>query len=340
MSSLKDKLLWLYKYGHAWNPVNQNLLNADEGRIKLMDGSEQDAEAMFASFQQLDGNVPELTGEADPDTADVMRMPRCAMPDHPPPPGAAFDYGDDDLNAAVASQQEFAQQVAGSGSWPQGCDPEFPGVHSVVTQIDISRASSSQKAIMTDVLRYVEETEAEVGQHVRHVISPATVSSPQHTVHYESIPGSVIGYAYFPQPNTCRQTVKARIDNGFNASLPVMAELLTHEYKGHSDGLQHTRGGIMNPSIGRPTKRASWIGDPSFSTKKRYFGGVPLTPTDPPEPKPNPPIGGTLFAEQVGSIIAIRGDLSLVIGTDTFTYLVAPIDGVPGQYRVVDKPRL
>jgi hypothetical protein len=107
-------------------------------------------------------------------------------------------------------------------------------------------------------------------------------------VRYESIAGSVIGYAYFPTPDTCRQTVQARIDNTFNASLATMAELLTHEYKGHSDGLEHTNGGIMNPSIGNPTSRATWIGDPSFGWKRRYFGGSPL-PTGPVDPSPPPP---------------------------------------------------
>lgn len=334
-NSLTEQLLWLYQYGHAWNAANPNLLNVDEGRVKKMDGSEKDAEAMFASFQQLDGNIPELTGEADPDTASVMHLPRCAMPDHPPPPGASFDYGDEDLNAAVASQQEFAEQVAGSGSWPQGCDPQFPNVHSVVTLVDNANASSSQKAMLLEVFKMVEETEAEVGQHVRHVMTPDTVANPQHSVRFENIPGSVIGYAYFPQPNTCRQTVKARIDNTFNARPTVLAELLTHEYKGHSDGLQHTRGGIMNPSIGNPTTRATWIGDPSFATKKRYFGGVPLGPT---APKPSPPITGTIFAEQIGAMIAIRGELLLVIGTDSHKYIVTP-DG-EGKYHVVTKPEV
>jgi hypothetical protein len=222
----------------------------------------------------------------------MLEVPRCAMPDFAPPAGARFQYDDPGLQRAVESYQRFAEAgyVGGSGSWPKGCDPQNPGVHSVVVAIDTSAASSSQKQIIDQVLRYVEQTEAEIGQSVRHV-RDGSFANPHHNVRFENIPGSVIGYAYFPTPNTCRQTVQARIDNTFNARLPVLAELLTHEYKGHSDGLEHTNGGIMNPSIGNPAALASWVGDPSFGWKRRYFGGSPLPtgPVDPPPPPPPPP---------------------------------------------------
>jgi hypothetical protein len=141
----------------------------------------------------------------------------------------------------------------------------------------------------------VEETEAEFGQHVRHILNgdPKTC---EHDVRFQYIAGGVIGFAYFPNPNNCNQVVTARIDNSFDARTTVLAELLTHEYKGHSDGLEHSRGGIMNPSIGSPTVRATWKGDPHESTKRRYFGGLPVpttptTTTPPPGPIPPTPTG-------------------------------------------------
>jgi hypothetical protein len=103
--------------------------------------------------------------------------------------------------------------------------------------------------------------------------------------------------------------VKARIDNSFNARAAVLAELLTHEYKGHSDGLQHTRGGIMNPSIGSPSTRSVWKGDPHEKTKTRYFGGVaiPTTPTTPTDPSPDDPkklvFRGVVTAEHEGKVL-------------------------------------
>jgi hypothetical protein len=295
-----ERLAWLYQFGHAWNPRFPNLQNLDAGRVAKMDGSEEDARQLVQSFQELDENVERLVaafhgrpyipdGDVGPATAGVMSYRRCSMPDFAPPPTASFHYADPELQAAVESYQRFAAAgyVGGSGSWPKGCDPQHKDVHSVVVGIDTSNASAFQKGIMADVLRYVEETEAEMGQSVRHVLD-GSFAKPQHEVRFQYIAGGVIGFAYFPQPDTCNQSVTARIDNSFDARLPVLAELLTHEYKGHSDGLEHSRGGIMNPSIGSPTARATWKGDPHERTKARYFGGVAIPGTTPPTP-PTPP---------------------------------------------------
>lgn len=338
-----ERLLWAYRYGHAWNTARPNLLNLDEAAVAKMDGSEADAKELIASWQLLDINVSRLVnafhgrelepdGDIGPASEAVMSMLRCDMPDYAPPPHASFHYDNPELQGAVESYQRFAEAKTGSGSWPVGCDPQRKDVHSVVVAIDTSNASSSQKAIMADVLRFVEETEAEIGQSVRHVIN-SSVSAPQHDVKFQNIPGSVIGFAYFPQPNTCRQTVVARIDNSFNARLPVLAELLTHEYKGHSDGLEHTRGGIMNPSIGSPTVRPTWKGDPHESTKRRYFGGEPLTPPVPPTPPAHPPVSGSLYAESfaLGGIV-IRGDVQF---DGKWKYVAVP-DGV-GKYKLTPK---
>lgn len=332
---IRDRLEWLYRFGHAWNPAYPNLRNVDLGRVRLMNGEERDARDMIASWQSLDANVAYLVtafhgrelepdGVIGPASSAVMEMRRCAMPDFPPPPEARFSYSDPEVQGAVESYQRYAQwkQATGSGSWPVGCDPQRTDVHSVVVGIDVSHASSSQQQIMDDVLRYVEETEAEIGQAVRHVRSGAV--KPQHDVRFQSIAGSVIGFAYFPTPDTCNQTVTARIDNTFNARLPVLAELLTHEYKGHSDGLSHTRGGIMNPSIGSPTVRASWRGDPAEAIKRRYFGGEPLVPPTPPPPPPPPPQPGP----SPGPVV-VNGMLTVQIGT-----------AAARQFICVPKPKL
>lgn len=335
----KEIARWLADYGHRWGPAN--LQGVDDAAIAKMDGSESDYRAMVASWQQIDANVNRLVNafhgrELEPDgligpaSESVMGFARCAMPDYSPPPNASFHYDNPDLQAAVESQQRYAE-ATGSGSWPVGCDPQNPKVHSVVVGIDISNASSSQKSIMADCLKYVEETEAEIGQSVRHVLNPGNIS-PQHDVKFQNIPGNVIGFAYFPDPNTCRQTVVARIDNSFNARLAVLAELLTHEYKGHSDGLNHTNGGIMNASIGSPTARASWKNDPSFRTKKAYFGGEPISPPTPPTPPAHPPVTGQLFGEPFGSGFVIRGDVTF---DGKWKYVATP-DG-SGKYKLVPK---
>jgi hypothetical protein len=66
----------------------------------------------------------------------------------------------------------------------------------------------------------------------------------------------------------------------------------------------------------------------------RVKGFARTTPPPPPPPTPTIPINGTLSAEQVGSIIAIRGTLE----SQGKFYIVEP-DGA-GKYRVVPKPVL
>ncbi len=327
----KELLLEAYQRGHSWNPAYPNLLNVDQGRVQMMNGSEADAKALIASRQASDINFdvlvrayhqrePSFDGDIGPATQQLAQLARCAMPDFAPPPHASFHYENPDLQAAVESYQQFAEAYkGGSGSWPKGCDPDKPEYHSVVVRLDSSAASNHQKSLLQQILAMVEATEAEMGQAVRHVVDQS-YANPQHDVKFQSIAGSVIGFAYFPSPNTCRQTVQARIDNGFNANVYVLTELLVHEYKGHSDGLEHTRGGIMNPSIGSPTRQPSWKGDPHDKTKTRFFGGVAVptgTPTDPTDPNPT------------GSKYAFRGGFTL------------EVDGKPvGDFHLVPKPKV
>ena len=329
-----DLLVEAFYRGSHWNPAYPNLRNLDLGRVLKMDGSESDAKQLIASRQQSDINIELLVrafhkgrevqydGDIGPATRQLAKLQRCPMPDFAPPPEASFDYEDSELNAAVESYQRFAE-ARGSGSWPVGCDPQAPNVHSVVVAIDTSNASSTQKGMMDEVLKMVEQTEAEIGQSVRHV-RDGSARSPQHDVKFQNIPGGVIGFAYFPRPDSCNQTVTARIDNTFNPRATILAELLTHEYKGHSDGLEHTRGGIMNPSIGSPTVRASWKGDPHERTKTRYFGGVAI-PTSP-TPQPQPPGPGP--TPQPGKA-SIRGTLTVEVGGKSVgNFIVVPASEV------------
>lgn len=353
MLTTQQILVEAYQRGHAWNPAFPSLQNLDLGRVTKMDGSERDAKDLIASRQASDVNMdtlvaafhagrqPLFDGDIGPATQALAALPRCAMPDFAPPAGASFHYDYPELQGAVESYQRWAEArdyqqvpqpaeyVGGSGSWPKGCDPERPNWHSVRVSMLTSGASTHQKGILAEVLKMVELTEAEVGQSVRHILD-GDPSKAEHDVRFQGIAGSVIGFAYFPTPNSCNQTVTARIDNGFNARAPVLAELLTHEYKGHSDGLQHTRGGIMNPSIGSPTVRSTWLNDPHTSTKKRFFGGVAI-PTTPGGPGPGPtPIGQKVF-------IRTQGGANEVVAMADFT---AKKNDVLGRYIYVPAPEV
>jgi hypothetical protein len=52
---------------------------------------------------------------------------------------------------------------------------------------------------------------------------------------------------------------------------------------GHNAGLDHSRGGVMNPSIVSGLA-PSWAGDPSEPILNRYYGGEPIE--QPPVPGP------------------------------------------------------
>lgn len=345
-----ERLLWAYRYGHAWNPSYPNLQNIDEGRVLKMDGSERDAKDMLASFQSSDGNVASLVeawhgrelepdGDVGPATEMVMAYQRCAMPDYAPPPNASFDYGDPDLNDAVKSYQEFAEaNLPGRGSWPS-CDPQRPDVHSVRVNILTAGFSEHQRNLLPECLRMVEDCEGGMGQAVRHIID-GDPTKAEHEIRGQRMSGGTIGFAYFPKPNTCEQTVRARINNSFNANKYSLSELYVHEWKGHSDGLQHTRGGIMNPSIGRPTHPPSWKADPHESTKRKYFGGVALPPVGGPMPVQRPELTGELTGEEMANGIAIRGVTSVVIQRNqpagTFLFITVPGSG-PNRFKFEPK---
>lgn len=284
------QLLW--ERGHFWNPNFPSTLNVTESDLPALTLSDKVVQHAVISYQKSDCNLVPLSmvahgrppcadGDVGPATMQLATLKRCAMPDHAPPPNALFHYENPDVQAAVESYQQWAA-ATGTGSWPVGCDPERKDVHSTVVNIMTGGLSSHQRTVLKEVLVLVEKCEAEMGQSVRHVLD-GDPKKAQTDVRGENIPGSVIGYCYFPIPNTCNQVVTCRIDNTFNVDVISLANLFTHEYKGHGDGLEHTNGGIMNPSL-LVVDPLSWRGDRHEGTKKRYFGGEPIDPPLPPGP--------------------------------------------------------
>lgn len=297
----KRLLSSMYLWGYFWIPDLGEAANVrdmdDVSRLTLNDRAAKEA---IAAWQSFDANFDAMAlilhlrkiiadGDVGPVTATMLNAPRCPIPDFAPPPNASFDYGIPDLNEAVKSYQKFAEYKGGSGSWPK-CDPQRPDVHSTRVNLNTSKASTKQKGMLKAATELVEKCEAEIGQAVRHIFD-GDANEAEHDVRFEYIAGGVIGYAYFPEPDTCDQVVQCRIDNSYDPGTVTFANLLTHEYKGHSDGLDHTSGGIMNPSI-ITYDPLTWIGDKHEKTKRKYYGGVPIptSPTTPnPDPVPTPP---------------------------------------------------
>lgn len=293
-----ERLRWALHYGHQWCPAFPNLLNLDEGRVSLMDGSEQDAKDLIASWQLMDGNVGELVkaihgralipdGDVGPASKAVMDFQRCALPDYPPPPGATFHYEDPVLQAAV----ERMQRATGSGSWPVGCHGTA-GIHEVKVSYDISGLSDAQKEWMP----YFKEHNARAVGLMGLKIIEVPVGEFANVRFYErSFGGSTIGMAEFNN-GTCGDSVFCTVTRRYAPNRKMFTILGMHEF-GHTMKFQHSNRYIMNSSIMEVPEwwvQFDFAGqityqDVRYSEGKRYFGGKPID--QPPPPPPPPPRG-------------------------------------------------
>lgn len=284
-----ELLVEAYRRGHAWG--NPALHHLDESRVAKMDGSEADAKLLMASRQASDANFrplvaayhqrePIFDGIIGPATKLLVEIPRCPLPDFSPPPNASFHYDDPGVQKAVESMQ--ANALLGSGSWP-ACNPDRPDVHGLRVRLSPDGAPSTIKGYFAKALDAVIAAYAEMGCALKYVPSGDCEIEKE----FIGIAGSVIGWNEFPNPGTCDQTISGRLDTGYAPSdYRLFANLECHE-TGHGVGLNHTNGHIMNPSI-LLVWPLSWIGGPSESSMRRYFGGVPLPPVTPPDPPPVP----------------------------------------------------
>ena len=177
-------LVEAFKRGRSWNPAYPNLLNADEAAIRKMTGQEPDAKLLVKSLQESDANYdalvlawhkrpPEFDGEIGPATKDLVELPRCPLPDFPPPPNATFHYDNPDLQAAVESQQRAA---AFTGSYWRGCDSQRPDIHSLVIGIDARNAPPNWLANKDKILEARRAAAAEIGGGGRFLIHPTSNS--------------------------------------------------------------------------------------------------------------------------------------------------------------------
>lgn len=275
-------LEFLHNYGHMdW---------ADHDDLGKLDLKNKDVQAAVASFQSLDINAEHLArkhhsralridGDVGPATRELMTLPRCGCRDKPTAEGKM-------ISEAIAEAQ-------GSGSWPiPGCnlaDSDRDKVHSVRINLRTSGMQLSQ-SYLDKCIEAAQRCYEEMGVRGVYILN-GDPREAEMDIRFEHLRGSVIGWNQFPTPGTCNQVIDGRLDIGYTPSNWLwFANLMVHEHLGHGAGLNHTRGGIMNPSIVL-VDPLSYRGDTSERTMRRYFGGVDVGPTPGgpgPEPDPDP----------------------------------------------------
>lgn len=267
-----DVIQRLWDLGHFFSPEVLKLggvLEKDLPILSVDDAVVREALKSIQSFMpvpfsvinaKLGNTITGNTGTLDEATRLLMETPRCGHPDYVHPD---------------------AMKAVGSGSWPEPCQKAGVKVH-----INTSRMPSQIQisAVKADVFAAY----AAVGLKL---VEVPTAEEANIQVYWTSLPGSTIGLAEFNN-GSCRDQVFCRLDTNYAG---YMRSLLAHEM-GHNCNLQHTRGGIMNPSVTPDISPFRWSeDDPSYKTLVRFFGGTPITPvpvpTPDPVPTPVPPTG-------------------------------------------------
>lgn len=282
------RLLW--QYGHFRNPSyaagpSAGVKESDLGMLTLNDAAVKEALRSYQHFQKpvldelsagIHGRRAIVDGEFGPATDQLLQMPRC---------GAA-DF-------------VLTEEALGSGRWGQCAIDEYPDNHAVVVSWDTSKMPAFLQPVFAQVWTNVVAAYAEIGiAFVRRDGDAKANLTCRFTVPQQEgggRGGNWIGLAIVGWSGIrCSDSIWALFDLNYRPQnvLSEWTTLVKHEL-GHNMGLQHSSGGVMNPSIVRGLP-VSWRGDPSESLLKRWFGGEPVVPKQPPVPGPTPvpPTGG------------------------------------------------
>lgn len=296
----------LFELGHFFNPMgpppppnleeNLDNLSIHDAYVVRAIASWQDMMAtdMDRLSLKLHGRRAYQDGIIGPATLASFEIPRCGHP----------DYTREDMLGITGIGK------VGTGSWPEPCQKKG---------VSFSVAPAGQPAITRDnwpeILANVVATYNKVGVK----LIPHTGSGNANIrVSWRGLAGSTIGLAEF-NSRSCSDSVFCYLDTGFNANKFAIMDLLCHEM-GHNMNLNHTRGGIMNASLGSVSSFKGWTpDDPSWSTLVRYFGGEPVEPDVP----PNPPVGDLVF-DPVSGNFSINNQ---VVGKATLSGQVSSVSG-------------
>jgi hypothetical protein len=256
------KIQRLFELGHFFNPQFPNGLNVTPKDLPKLTFKDQIVKDALLSFQEMMGVPSILVGDSGPlSNVDLFDVPRCGVADY-------------------AHPEELKGKV-GTGSWPEPCQKA-----GVTYRVDKSNMPSKFKDTFDEkIMARVVATYGKVG--LRLVPFTGT-GKPNIDCDWRFLAGSTIGLTYYNNGH-CSDVCPSYLDSSFAPNEAAMCDLITHEW-GHACNLNHTRGGIMNPSLGSVSE--PWQGwtpsDPSWNTLVRFFGGEPVDPLPNPNPNPDP----------------------------------------------------
>lgn len=279
---------WMKRHGYLPEVPLKDLPTLDRQSRKWKPAVEK-LQLMYGD--EILGAPDGLVGER---TIHAMTTPRCAHPDFADEELAAYAESVSFQNVAelLDVTPEAAEcichaharlKAVGRGSWPMPCQKE-----GVTVSIDTSAMPESidiermwREMVITYGLIGVRLIRAEPGERAN--------------IRVFWVRGrGWIGLAEFNN-QSCGDSVFCQLSYTYNPNFAQVFVLWMHEL-GHNMNLQHTRGGVMNPTIlNVGGKVMRWTdSDPSYRTLVRYFGGDPIPDIDPDEPEPPTPGPGIL----------------------------------------------
>lgn len=185
------------------------------------------------------------------------------------------------VNVEMAIGEE---PLIGSGNWP-GCHGA-ENYHAATVYIDFRRRPDYVTRNWAEIWRRVVAAYGAIGLKLIEIKDDQAAN-----LHLQWVLNSSgwIGLAIIGRDLKCNDHIWAKFLAPYKGGetdeeiTNQWTTLVLHEI-GHNCGLPHSRGGIMSPSIvkGLPP---TWVGDPSESILRRWYGGkpVPAPPTE--EPK-------------------------------------------------------
>ena len=303
-----------YQTGHFWSPdaLAAGGISITPAKLNGLHPTDAIAVAALRSMSQSEsvvytdavrtahGREPDFDGIIGPAMTALVKTARCMVPDYAPPIGTAFAFEDSSIQQIAERMQSDVAQATGSGNWPR-CHG-VGNFHAALVRVDLNGLPDFLRPMFPEILQRVRVAYAALGLRFDFIdtsgnsLTGTSVPDGNPNIDFSFVSSSSgwIGLAIVGQNEGCGDKIWCRYLSTYRGgSSPASiaqqwTTLIKHEL-GHNCGLDHSNGGVMNPSIvsGLPSEWST--SDPSTSKLKKKFGGVAV-PTDSPPTPPVPPV--------------------------------------------------